>query len=216
MNNTWERRIPPRSKFNDEEATGVLRLIVEQEKLLKNATASPVLYASISPKRQKKLPPINLRSESLDENDFQNNRSRKSPSLDEPDILNKPTLFKGKDFRKSSDQHGSLPGIPSKVPDIYCSPKMARHRERPRGSYGRSHENLHADCNRKSKSLESCADLKNANNNDQRPSNPMFKEDLQNDSNTYYASSDEMSGGEEVGAIAPEPPKRTTTPTYIN
>lgn len=141
MEETSERKFPPRSKFNDEESTAVLRLIIEQEKLLKNANTSPLL--NISANRLQRLPPLNaIRSESLDENELENVRTRKSSGHREPgsEIFLKPTLLKGKDSRSLSD-NGSLPGKPRRVPDIYSTPKIAkpyRDRERPKGSYGRN------------------------------------------------------------------------------
>lgn len=136
------RKFPPRSKFNDEEATAVLRLIIEQEKLLKNANVSPLL--NVSSNRLQRLPPLNAkRSESLDENELENVRTRKSSGHDEPGselFFNKPTLLTKKDLH-TSDNTGTLPGKPAKIPDIYSSPKIARHRDRsdrPKGSYGRT------------------------------------------------------------------------------
>jgi len=136
------RKFPPRSKFNDEEATAVLRLIIEQEKLLKNANVSPLL--NVSSNRLQRLPPLNAkRSESLDENELENVRTRKqSGQRDGSELfLNKPTLLNRNKEQSTCENIASLPGRPSRVPDIYSSPKMARHRDRgdrPKGSYGRT------------------------------------------------------------------------------
>lgn len=140
--NDFGRKFPPRSKFNDQEATAVLRLIIEQEKLLKNANVSPLL--NVTTNRLQRLPPLNAkRSESLDENDLENVRTRKlsGPQDGSELFFNKPTLLSRNKDQTTSDNTGTLPGRPTRIPDIYSSPKMARHRDRsdrPKGSYGRS------------------------------------------------------------------------------
>lgn len=139
------RRIPPRSKFNDEESTAVLRLIVEQERLLKNP-ANPVL--NISSDKLKRLPPLNGKmhdslSDSGSDSSFgfePHRTQRKHRSVEGDVVLSKPTLLKGKEFR-GIEELASL-GKP-KVPNIYSTPKIARprDRERPRASYGRNSQN---------------------------------------------------------------------------
>ena len=136
------RRIPPRSKFNDEESTAVLRLIVEQERLLKNP-ANPVL--NISSDKLKRLPPLNGKmqdslSDSGSDSSFGFGTQRKHRSVEGDVVLSRPTLLKGKEFR-GIEELASL-GKP-KVPDIYSTPKIARprDRERPRASYGRNSQN---------------------------------------------------------------------------
>lgn len=139
------RRIPPRSKFNDEESTAVLRLIVEQERLLKKP-ANPVL--NISSEKLKRLPPLNGKiQDSLGDSGsdssfgFETQRTqRKHRSVEGDVVLSRPTLLKGKEFR-GIEELASL-GKP-KVPDIYSTPKIARprDRERPRASYGRNSQN---------------------------------------------------------------------------
>lgn len=147
MENTTEnyRRIPPRSKFNDEESTAVLRLIIEQERLLKNP-ANPVL--NINSDKLKRLPPLNGKmqdsfsdSGSDSGSGFEPHRNhRKHRSAEDDVVLSRPTLLKGKELR-GFEEPASL-GKP-KVPEIYSTPKIARprDRERPRASYGRNSQN---------------------------------------------------------------------------
>lgn len=141
MENTTDnyRRIPPRSKFNDEESTAVLRLIIEQERLLKTP-ANPVL--NISSEKLKRLPPLDGKmQDSLDCTGFEPHRNQRKHRPPEDDIvLSRPTLLKGKELR-GFEEPASL-GKP-KVPDIYSTPKIARprDRERPRASYGRISQN---------------------------------------------------------------------------
>ncbi len=147
MENTTEnyRRIPPRSKFNDEESTAVLRLIIEQERLLKNP-ANPVL--NITSDKLKRLPPLNGKmqdsfsdSGSDSSSGFEPHRNqRKHRSAEDDVVLSRPTLLKGKELR-GSEEPASM-GKP-KVPEIYSTPKIARprDRERPRASYGRNSQN---------------------------------------------------------------------------
>lgn len=137
MENTTEncRRFPPRSKFNDEESTAVLRLIVEQERLLKNPT-NPVL--NISSNKLKRLPPLSGKMhDHLDCSTFEPHRTQRRPKSDEDIVLSRPTLLKGKELR-GIEELASL-GRP-KIPEIYSTPKIARprERERPRASYGRN------------------------------------------------------------------------------
>lgn len=134
MENTTDnyRRIPPRSKFNDEESTAVLRLIIEQERLLKTP-ANPVL--NINSDKLKRLPPLNGKmQDSLDQ--FDPHRSQRKHRPGDDIVLSRPTLLKGKECR-ALEEPASL-GKP-KVPEIYSTPKIARprDRERPRASYGR-------------------------------------------------------------------------------
>lgn len=131
------RRFPPRSKFNDEESTAVLRLIVEQERLLKNSV-NPVL--NITSDKLKRLPPLGRKSENhaqLDCSAFEPQRTQRRPKSDEDIVLSRPTLLKGKDLR-GTEEPAAL-GRP-KIPEIYSTPKIARprERERPRASYGRN------------------------------------------------------------------------------
>ena len=140
MENTAEncRRFPPRSKFNDEESTAVLRLIVEQERLLKNP-ANPVL--NITSDKRKRLPPLSGKLQdhaALDGSAFaESQRIQRRPKSDEDTVLSRPTLLKGKEFRATEEP--AVLGRP-KVPEIYSTPKIARprERERPRASYGRN------------------------------------------------------------------------------
>lgn len=134
MENTADnlRRFPPRSKFNDEESTGVLRLMVEQERLLKKPI-NPVL--NITSDKLKRLPPLgetshDMRNTALDNASFESQRINRRPDSKEDIVLSRPTLLKG------------ALGRP-KIPEIYSTPKMARprERERPRASYGRHTEN---------------------------------------------------------------------------
>ena len=131
------RRFPPRSKFNDEESTAVLRLIVEQERLLKNPE-NPVL--NITSDKLKKLPPLSgkmLDHASLDVSTFESHRTQRRPKTDEDIVLSRPTLLKAKELRGIEET--ALLGKP-KIPEIYSTPKIARprERERPRASYGRN------------------------------------------------------------------------------
>lgn len=141
MENTTEncRRFPPRSKFNDEESTAVLRLIVEQERLLKNPV-NPVL--NITSDKLKRLPPLSGKAHehaSMDSSAFEPHLTQRRPKSDEDIILSRPTLLKGKETRGTGET-ASL-GRP-KIPQIYSTPKIARprERERPRASYGRSNQ----------------------------------------------------------------------------
>ena len=140
MENTAEncRRFPPRSKFNDEESTAVLRLIVEQERLLKNPV-NPVL--NITNDKRKRLPPLSGKLQdhaTLGGSVYESHRTpQRRPKSDEDIVLSRPTLLKGKEFRASEEP--AVLGRP-KVPEIYSKPKIARprERERPRASYGRT------------------------------------------------------------------------------
>ncbi|XP_031564186.1 uncharacterized protein LOC116299638 [Actinia tenebrosa] len=188
MEDTSERKFPPRSKFNDEEATAVLRLIIEQEKLLKNANTRPLL--NISANRLQRLPPLNAkRSESLDENELENVRTRKPSGHREPgsEIFLKPTLLKGKDSRSLSD-NVSLPGKPRRVPDIYSTPKIVkphRDRERPKGSYGRNNA-LRKDINNELTPLENHSDERQLETEVQRSeSNGCHKDATETEDNTF-------------------------------
>lgn len=175
MDNRTEncRRFPPRSKFNDEESTAVLRLIVEQERLLKKPI-NPVL--NINSDKLKRLPPLGgkmLDHASLDVTALESHRTQRRPRLDEDIVLSRPTLLKGKELR-GTEEPASM-GRP-KVPEIYSTPKIVRprERERPRASYGRSTQ-------ARSHSWESLARAKSLEENQsysadefvlERPSNP--------------------------------------------
>lgn len=171
MENTAEnlRRFPPRSKFNDEESTGVLRLMVEQERLLKNPI-NPVL--NITSDKRKRLPPLSetshdMRNAALDNSAFESQRINRRPNSNEHIVLSRPTLLKG------------ALGRP-KIPEIYSTPKMARprERERPRASYGRHTENhgrhnLNTEVIASDESIEECnSSLTSKEIAEERPSNP--------------------------------------------
>lgn len=132
-----QRHLPPRSKFNDEESTAVLRLIVEQERLLKNANVSPVL--NISAEKLKRLPPLNAADKNgLANTGYNSNYSENRKTSSSDDIfINKPTLMKVKDKKGlcNSAEFASLTGK-TKVPEIFHTPKLVRprERERPRGA----------------------------------------------------------------------------------
>lgn len=179
MENTTDNyhRIPPRSKFNDEESTAVLRLIIEQEKLLKTP-ANPVL--NIKSDKLKRLPPLNGKmQDSLDQ--FDPHRSQRKHRPGDDIVLSRPTLLKGRECR-ALEGPTSL-GQP-KVPDIYSTPKIARprDRERPRASYGRlapsrssSTETNARICSRRiEEATEECNDLTFSATDEvlERPTNP--------------------------------------------
>jgi hypothetical protein len=217
----YERRFPPRSKFNDEEATAVLRLIIEQEKLLKNASASPLL--NITANRLQRLPPLNAkRSESLDENELENVRTRKSSGNRDSGsemFLNKPTLLKGKDSRSLSD-NGTLPGKPRRVPDIYSTPKIAKHRERerPKGSYGRNNV-LRKERNNELAPLENHSIEQQKETEIERPSNPLIGEVTVNQENNTFSSNSIDTGyisDQEFQRPTCPAPTRCSPPSYIN
>lgn len=194
------RRIPPRSKFNDEESTAVLRLIVEQERLLKKP-ANPVL--NISNEKLKRLPPLNGKmQDSLGDSGsdssfgFETQRTqRKHRSVEGDVVLSRPTLLKGKEFR-GIEEIASL-GKP-KVPDIYSTPKIARprDRERPRASYGRNSQNRSNDTMviPREKSNEEYHSFPRTDVALDRPSNPTplqheddLREDRENSSRISYS-----------------------------
>ncbi|KAJ7384628.1 hypothetical protein OS493_020206 [Desmophyllum pertusum] len=198
MENTTDnyRRIPPRSKFNDEESTAVLRLIIEQERLLKNP-ANPVL--NISSDKLKRLPPLNGKmQESIDcSSGFEHHRTQRKHRTDDDIVLSRPTLLKGKELR-GFEEAASL-GKP-KVPDIlYSTPKIARprDRERPRASYGRNSQNrsIGAVTLARAKSTEDNYDCCSTTEVDlDRPSNPTpleHKDDLRNQGNASRTSNNQ-------------------------
>ena len=175
-----QRHLPPRSKFNDEESTAVLRLIVEQERLLKNANVSPIL--NISSEKLKRLPPLN----SADKNGLattghnNNNENRKLSSRDDI-FINKPTLMKVKDKKGlcNSAEFASMTGK-TKVPEIFHTPKLVRprERERPRGarrSLSRSSSNPLPDRPSTAESIYSDGFVPTP----ERPSNPVPKFELE-------------------------------------
>ena len=142
MENTAEncRRIPPRSKFNDEESTAVFRLMVEQERLLKKGPINPVL--NITSDKLKRLPPLNASlPDPLDCGAFEQQRNQRRYKSNEEIVLTRPTLLKAKEARGMSLETATF-GRP-KVPDIFSTPKIARprERERPRAAYGRNAQN---------------------------------------------------------------------------
>ena len=122
-----QRHLPPRSKFNDEESTAVLRLIVEQERLLKNTKVSPVL--NISARKLKRLPPLN----SGDKIGLAPNEKNNNDNSNNNFFIKKPTLLKAKDKKVlcNSVELGNLAGR-SKVPEIFHTPKLVRPRDRVR------------------------------------------------------------------------------------
>lgn len=188
MENTTDnyRRIPPRSKFNDEESTAVLRLIIEQERLLKTP-ANPVL--NINSDKLKRLPPLNGKMlDSLDQ--FDPHRSQRKHRPGDDIVLSRPTLLKGKECR-ALEEPASLGGKP-KVPDIYSTPKIARprDRERPRASYGRVAPNRSGSTETnpriRSRSTGECNELIFSATEDalERPTNPTpleNEDDFKND-----------------------------------
>lgn len=178
MENTTDnyRRIPPRSKFNDEESTAVLRLIIEQERLLKNP-ANPVL--NISSDKLKRLPPLNGKmqdsfsdSGSDSGTGFESHRNqRKHRSAESDVVLSRPTLLKGKELRGFEEP--TTLGKP-KVPDIYHTPKIARPRERPRASYGRNSQSCSYSTATipRANSAEDCNSFSTPEVDLDRPTNP--------------------------------------------
>ena len=193
------RRIPPRSKFNDEESTAVLRLIVEQERLLKKP-ANPVL--NISSDKLKRLPPLNGKmqdslSDSASDSSFgfeTQRTQRKHRTVEGDVVLSRPTLLKGKECR-GIEELASF-GKP-KVPDIYSTPKIARprDRERPRASYGRNSHNRSNGTLAipRDKSTEEYRSFSATDIALDRPSNPTpleheddSREDRENSSRTSY------------------------------
>ena len=163
MENTTEnlRRFPPRSKFNDEESTGVLRLIVEQERLLKNPV-NPVL--NITSDKLKRLPPL---SEALHDS---RNAQLENPAFEPKRIHRRP--------KSNEDRATFLKGAlgKPKIPEIYSTPKIARprQRERPRASYGR-HIEIQRNHSEPIEWKESIEEYKGSSTNDfflDRPSNP--------------------------------------------
>lgn len=174
-----QRNLPPRSKFNDEESTAVLRLIVEQERLLKNATVSPVL--NISAKKLKRLPPLNS-GDKVDLGTTANNNIEMAKFNSNDEIfINKPTLMKGKDKRelRNSVELGNFAGR-SKVPEIYHTPKLVRPRERVRPGGARrslsrsSSYNLHDRPNTAESGFSDMSDP-----TPDRPCNPVPKFELE-------------------------------------
>lgn len=212
------RRFPPRSKFNDEESTAVLRLIVEQERLLKKPI-NPVL--NINSDKLKRLPPLGGKMHehaSLGVTSLESHRAQRRPRLDEDIVLSRPTLLKGKELR-ATEESASM-GRP-KVPEIYSTPKIARprERERPRASYGRSTQAC-------SHSWESLAGAKSLEENQsysadefvlERPSNPtplLQADDLSSQGNVSRPAQDNPNIGNESNEDVTK--TREQHPSYIN
>lgn len=212
------RRFPPRSKFNDEESTAVLRLIVEQERLLKKPI-NPVL--NINSDKLKRLPPLGGKMHehaSLGVTSLESHRAQRRPRLDEDIVLSRPTLLKGKELR-ATEESASM-GRP-KVPEIYSTPKIARprERERPRASYGRSTQAC-------SHSWESLAGAKSLEENQsysadefvlERPSNPtplLQADDLSSQGNVSRPEQDNPNIGNESNEDVTK--TREQHPSYIN
>lgn len=213
-------RGPPKSKFNDEEATAVLRLIVEQERILKNATASPVL--NITADKPKRLPPLgtSLResfegdSESEPSTKYRNQTQHQGDSLQDA-VLRKPTLIRGKEPREMKENHAVSLGKP-KVPEIFSTPKIARPRdkERPRGSYGR------VPHSKPNNPLEDRA-FSSLDSHVERPSNPIpfeMKDNMKPISNTRTSqrTSDFLNDELMDRPICPQPPRANSPLPYMN
>ena len=110
-------KLPPKSRFNDQESTAVLRLLVKQEKLLKNKDENPALRQTPE-KSTRHLPPV---------------------TPDTGEVGGPKEMIRTKEDLSYS-RH--LPEYtsgerPESAGGIYQSPKLARAKERPKGSYGR-------------------------------------------------------------------------------
>jgi hypothetical protein len=121
VNNNDQRhsppKLPPKSRFNDEESTAVLRLLIKQEKLLKNKDENPALR--LTPEKSgRHLPAVMA--------DQREGQRRKEMMTTQEDL----TYYKQLPVCTSSERSAFAGGI-------YQSPKLARAKDRPKGSYGR-------------------------------------------------------------------------------
>ena len=212
-------RVPPKSKFNDEEATAILRLIVEQEKILNDATVSPVL--NITADKLKKLPPLPLNRESVDDDDeleisgnssSHGNRHQENSCLDA--LLCKPTLTRAREQKEIAVCDNTKTLGKAKIPHIYSTPRIVRRRgkERPRESYGRASRNERPQTYRQD-SLDKL--------DTSRPGNPggfHTGDDMKFRALGSPERSDVLQLSDELldRPICPVPPRTTTPPSYIN
>ena len=107
-------KLPPKSRFNDQESTAVLRLLVKQEKLLKNKDENPALKPTPE-KCVRTLPPV-------------------TPDVNIEETNQKENVV----TRQELCHYSHLPaGISSERPTSGGRPNVARTKERPKVSYGR-------------------------------------------------------------------------------
>ena len=109
-------KLPPKSRFNDEESTAVLRLLAKQKKLLTNKDENPALR--LTPEKSvRNLPPVTPEPVEATENMGTHSKLSYYNHL--------PASISSENVR------------PASAGGIYRSPKLARAKERPKGSYGR-------------------------------------------------------------------------------
>ena len=114
-------KLPPKSRFNDEESTAVLRLLVKQKKLLKNMDENPALR--LTPEKSvRHLPPV---TPELGEETRAKENSGTHVHNELSHYNHLPACISGENSR------------PVSAGGIYRSPKLARAKERPKVSYGR-------------------------------------------------------------------------------
>lgn len=107
---------PPKSRFNDDESSAVFRLLLKQEKILKDRENNPAL--KLTPEKSIRcLPPVANGMES-------NQEENKINGKGENDVI------------LSSKQQSLLLARPASIGGIFRSPKLARVKDRPKGSYG--------------------------------------------------------------------------------
>ena len=108
-------KLPPMSRFNDEESTAVLRLLINQEKLLKDKDENPALR--LTPEKSiRHLPAV---MSLLVEEGAQKQATEEDCSH-----------YKHLPAHPSNDS-------PAFAGGIFQRPKLARAKDRPKGSYGR-------------------------------------------------------------------------------
>ena len=108
-------KLPPMSRFNDEESSAVLRLLINQERLLKDKDENPALRQTPE-KSIRHLPAV--MSEQAEEG------TRKQETQEDL------SHYKHLPTRTSNDR-------PAFAGGIFQSPKLARAKGRPKGSCGR-------------------------------------------------------------------------------
>lgn len=124
-------KLPPKSRFNDEESTAVLRLLLKQEKLLSDKNDNPALTITPAHKAFKHLPPV-----LQDHEEFNGERG-----MIRDDILPVASHQGGSILLPCLDAvpfRGAVIDYESGTPEgIFRSAKLARAKERPKESYGR-------------------------------------------------------------------------------
>lgn len=122
-------KLPPKSRFNDEESTAVLRLLLKQQKLLNNKDDNPALKI-VPGKSSKRLPPVCQHQGGTYNEDKMFGDDQPTMDSHQNKCRNTLSSFNVLPLPGSAASMGTSEGI-------FRSPKLARPKERPKGSYGR-------------------------------------------------------------------------------